>query len=507
LSRNPTTKRGLPQQETADFSLLAGERARGPALAWIRTVALLLLAMVAGLVLALHKIFESDMWWHMAQGREAAFGNLVKTNLFSGAYSSYPQLFTSWLFELGSYGSWKLGGSAGVQFEMAALLALAFILIYLACRRRSTILSVLAIEALGFFIIELRATPRPHVASLALMAASTLLVERAREMRSVTPLVWAAALVAFWSNVHAECVFGAALIGMFAMSELVFPSVLTRRQAWLAVAVAVAGTVANMVNPYGFGLFAYLWEGAHATQYVPIAELRPAYWPVYAPYFAYLAGGAGLLLFLRRKVAAWEWLVFSTFAVLGLWHVRFVALSFCATAPLIAVQLDTLVKPAWRIWLVAGVLCTGIAISPRSVADRFGLIGLGPEYIAPSDVLSDRAISFIRSSGLKGPCYNSNILGGYLSWHLYPQVAVFQDSRFQAYPAEFFAKMRDAYASQEDWDKLLAGVDWAVLALSRRGPLAGSGRFPEAIWATVYQDDAIGILVRRSGRFAALAAR
>jgi hypothetical protein len=83
-------------------------------------------------------------------------------------------------------------------------------------------------------------------------------------------------LIVFWSNVHAECLFGAALVGMFATGEFLLPTVLSKRQTWVALALAAAATAANMANPYGFGLFAYLWEGAHASQFVQIAELRPA---------------------------------------------------------------------------------------------------------------------------------------------------------------------------------------------------------------------------------------
>jgi hypothetical protein len=39
----------------------------------------------------------------------------------------------------------------------------------------------------------------------------------------------------------------------------------------------------------------------------------------------------------------------------------------------------------------------------------------------------------------------------------------------------------------------------------RPNALSGAGRFPSATWATVYEDDAVEILVRRSGRYRNLA--
>jgi hypothetical protein len=467
---------------------------------------LIALALAAGVLLGFHQTFETDMWWHLAEGREIAAGRLVRTNLFSGTYPNYPQVFTSWLFDLGAFRLWRTGGAAGIQAGEALTVAFTLALIYLACRRRASTPAALAIVAFGLFIIELRVTPRPHLASIALMAVCALVIERARELRSAVPLAWAVPLVALWSNIHAESFFGAAMVGMFAAGEWLLPKALSRRQAWIALALAAGCTAANMANPYGCGLFEYLWEGAHASQVVQLAELRPAYLPIYAIYFAYLFCGAGLMLWKPRKVALWELLVFGAFAALGLMHVRFVALSFCATAPIVAARLAEVFPRSVRVAIPLGAaLCAGMALSPWPVSVRFTRFGVGSNFLEPPDVVSAGAVSFIRSAGLNGTPFNSNNLGGYLTWKLYPELRVFQDSRFQAYPAELFANIHQAYASQKQWDQLMAGTDWAILSVTQRGPLSGAGRFPPDQWALVYRDTAVGIMLRRSGRFGALA--
>ena len=110
----------------------------------------------------------------------------------------------------------------------------------------------------------------------------------------------------------------------------------------------------------------------------------------------------------------------------------------------------------------------------------------------------------MQQAGLEGPVFNSHNLGGYIAWSLYPRVRVFQDSRLQAYPPEHFRRIIDASRSQDDWNTLVAGVDWAMISVPRPNQLSGAGRFPAADWATVYLDDAIEIVVRRSGKFARL---
>jgi hypothetical protein len=89
---------------------------------------------------------------------------------------------------------------------------------------------------------------------------------------------------------------------------------------------------------------------------------------------------------------------------------------------------------------------------------------------------------------------------------LYPSALVFQDARLQAYPAAHFRAIIDASKSPEAWARLTGGVDWAVVSLTRVNDLSGVGKFDPAEWGTAYRDEAIEILVRRSGAFGALAA-
>ena len=52
------------------------------------------LILVGAVVLAFRPIYEPDLWWHLAQGRENAQGRFVRTNVFSFGYGDYRQLST-----------------------------------------------------------------------------------------------------------------------------------------------------------------------------------------------------------------------------------------------------------------------------------------------------------------------------------------------------------------------------------------------------------------------------
>src|SRR5207237_2452255 len=139
---------------------------------------------------------------------------------------------------------------------------------------------------LGRFVLEPRAIPRPHLAAFAGMAACALLIERARDRASATPLAWAVPVVALWSNLHVESLLGVLFVMLFATAEFVRPMALASRgEAIRAVAIGAAAVAATMANPYGWGLLRYLAENRHVPQFLNIAELRPAYLPNYRAFF------------------------------------------------------------------------------------------------------------------------------------------------------------------------------------------------------------------------------
>lgn len=471
-----------------------------------RATALVVLAVAAGaVILSFRPIYEPDLWWHLAQGRENAAGRLVRTNVFSFTHPDYRQRFTPWLFDTAAYLAWAAAGGAGIQALQMLLLTLTLLLLYFACRARAPavdVTSTAAVLFVGFFILEPRAIPRPHLVSFAGMAACSLLIERAAARRSAAPLLWAVPGIALWSNFHVECVFGVVLIGILAVVELARPVTLTRREALRASIIAIACGVATMANPYGWGLIAYLYENWSVPQMLNIAELQPPPLSPYRAFFLYLIACAVLLAWQRRTLRIWEVVAAATFAALGVRYLRLTPLILLVTAPMVASRVAALAARGIDSRAVAfAALCVGLAVSRIPVRLLATELAFGTRAVAPDAFFSAEGMAFAKRAGLEGPVFNSYNLGGYLAWMLYPQVQIFQDSRLQAYPSEHFLSILVASRSQRDWDVLVADVDWAVLSVPRPNQLSGPGRFPPGEWATVFRDRAVEILVRRRGKY------
>ena len=468
----------------------------------MRRAPLLISAIAAAAILSFRPIYEPDLWWHLAHGRENVSGHIVRTNLFSFNYGDYRQRYTSWLFDTGSFAAWRIAGPVGIQAGQALLLTAALLILFAACRVRAPAWSAGAVLAIGFFILEPRAIPRPHLVSFAGLAACTWLSERAMAQRTAAPLWWTVPLIAGWSNFHVECVFGVLLLALFSTAELIRPSWLTRHEAWKALWITTVAGLATMLNPYGWGLGAYLYENLSVPRIVAIAELQPPRLPAYRAFFAYLVLTAGLLIAQPRRLTLSEGAAAIVFGALGLMHLRETPLVLLATAPMVATRLAALTTHGIDYRAIVVTMFAGaLALSRIPVPLLFTEFHAGRGAVEPTQFFSPQALQFIQQKGLDGPVFNSHNLGGYLAWSLYPRVRIFQDSRLQAYPPEHFRRIIEASASQEAWNAVVAGVDWAVISVSRPNQLAGTGRFPPGDWASVYQDDAIEIVVRRKGKF------
>jgi hypothetical protein len=465
----------------------------------IATAALLVaVALAAACALSFRPIYEPDLWWHLAQGREVAAGRLVHTNVFNALYASYPQPYTPWLFDLGAYVAWRLAGGTGIQIAQAAVLTLTFVLVFCAARERTATAAVIAVLVLGWFVLEPRAIPRPHLASFAGMAACALLIEHARRRASATPLVWAVPVIGLWSNLHVESLLGVLLVMLFAAAEAVRPMALPhRREALRALGIGAACLAATMANPYGWGLARYLAENRHVPEFLAIAELRPAYLPNYRAFFLYLGVCSVLLLWRARATAWWEVVVTIVFAALGVKYLRFTPLIFLVTAPLLAERLGWLMaRGIDGRAIVVTMLAAGLVTARQPLA-AFTRLEVGNRAVAPPEFFPPNFAQIAGNAGLHGPVFNSMNLGGFVAWELYPQAQIYQDTRLQAVPSQHFLSILKASRSPEEWEAMLRGIDWAVISLPRPNQLSGAGHFREPVWITVFEDQAVRIVVRR----------
>ena len=151
----------------------------------VATAALLFVA-----ALQVHRLDDSDTWWHLATGRLiAATGSVPRVDPFSYAAAGTPWINRQWLFEIGLYGLWRAAGPAAAALGIGALFLIAFACAYRLARRY---LPAWAAASLVFVAAEAaveRFTIRPEAATLCVLAVELLLLDGAISWGTVVALV------------------------------------------------------------------------------------------------------------------------------------------------------------------------------------------------------------------------------------------------------------------------------------------------------------------------------
>ena len=269
------------------------------------------------------------------------------------------------------------------------------------------------------------------------------------------------------------------VVALFAAAELVRPAALDRREAARALVIAALCGLATMATPYGWGAIRYLFENLSVPSMFEIAELAPPYLPGYRAFYVYLVVWAVILLSQPKQLRLWEVVVGAAAAALGLRFLRLTPLLVIVTAPMLASRAAVFIAHGLDARAILATTLVAVALVSRiPLTTLASTWRIGGDAIAPPAFFSTRAVDFARAEGLDGPLFNSNNLGGFLAWSLFPPPRIFQDSRLQAYPREHWIAIQRAERSPADWDRLVAPVDWAMLSIARPGPLSGVGRFP-----------------------------
>jgi hypothetical protein len=474
-----------------------------------------LLVFVAGL--ALHPMAESDLFFRIKAGQEILIHHgLPGRNLFSFTYPDFPDLDTSWLFEVGAAAIYRLGGFPGLVVAKTLVLLGTFAGAYVVCRKRGAgaVSSALALAAAAFVGRE-RFVERPHLFSfageVATLAAIDAVVEGGASAGGRVGVAFLATVVV-WANLHAGVFVAPVLVGAAALGAALERSGGARRLALLAAGAAL-GTLAT---PVGVGLYRYLRLHLELPVLHPVDEFRAPTWISDAPLYVYAVGLLPLVATARRLscppssgIGLRALAPAIALGALTVHAVRFGADFALVSAPLLALALTAwggrlaarwpaLRAPASTI--VAVALLVGFSVGPRLAAGSAFQGGIGLD----ARELPLAAIGFANENELRDRMYNDFEIGSYLLFEPvggYPRHRVFVDPRLPAYPVEMHRLLGRTDVGRDEWGAAMDrfGVQTALLAyagLNRRVSWWDPGR-----WALVFRGGDARVFVRRLPRY------
>ncbi|MBK9942268.1 MAG: hypothetical protein IPP13_11675 [Kouleothrix sp.] len=394
---------------------------------------LLLAALVLVFVAAAIMGVQSDTWWQLRAGEMIVrTGRIPITDPFSSTVPGGYWPNHEWLAELLFYAGYSLGGLPLLYLVCAALTTVAW---YGMAQLgegpwRARALALLA----GLPSQSVIWSVRPHMISLALTAATLVLLPRRRLHWLYPPLFL------LWANAHAGVAFGGVILVVACLVALVHDLPQWRAQPWhawpstrLALATLLSA-LATLINPLGLGLWRYVLASFGDTTRTYMSEWQPPSLDLPASYpFFVLVGlcAVALLAAWRSWYGPRDWtlivlaLLFGLLgfrsirhtAVFGLVAVPLLTRPFRGGAPMPAGQVRQGALNAALLLLLAGG----------------GTLLIGRQWASTAaPALSGQVVAAVRRC--EGVLYNTYDAGGPLIW-LVPERPVFVDNRQDPYPA------------------------------------------------------------------------
>ena len=424
---------------------------------WAQMIALTALYAAPALVCAhLAVVADPDVWWHLRTGQWILeHGNLPKTEPFSVFGAGKPWAAYSWLFELLVLQLFKgLGLTGLVAYTAGMVVAITAALHRLTRRLQQDFTVALLLTFAGSFCLISLWTPRSWLFSILFFVLELDVLMQARKTGKMRELYWLPLLFALWANLHVQFV-----IGLLALAVLVGETLLagwwsaieTRINPVRLCAVSAACLLATLVNPYGWKIYAVVYDLASQHGVMSqVSELKAIPFRGMQDYGVLLfALAAAAVIGRSRRLEVFELLLLA-FAVLvsfrslrDEWVVVVVASAIVARG----VQGDArnlFVVRAWAAPLVVAATCVVVFLGFRlqGVDNAFLSTELGKS-------LPVGAADFIKQKGLRGPVYDDYSWGGYLIWN--PGLSVVIDGRQNVYGDERINRNIATWGGVRNW--------------------------------------------------------
>ncbi len=495
-------------------------------------------AFVAGGYIAGTSFHDPDTCWLLAMGQKIVEQmGLPASDPFSyiGAKGTY--VVYQWLTEVLFYGAHQLFGGMSLIFFVAMVLVSAFLLIpvnFIADSKKEP-LACLMVVLLAFTASSYHILARPEIFSYLFLSLTLSLLVRHRQklpdMQTLGNLKWQLPLIfAAWANLHTGFTSGLialAFYGLAIISEHFFgkSKKITLPYIRNYILLFFGCLVATLINPYGFGLWQYIYHLFFSPFNPHIQELGPLTGDrmVEVTFYPFFVLSALVLFLLVRKLRPSQYsctglysLYVSTYVVASGFSCRRLIMfanivllyeaifllqnkksSATEQADLTFVQAlnlklsELLGEKAWMVIVVLVSLLGSFLISSRVSP---------PDIPQSSDAfrMPKMAMQLLRIRLPEGKVFNDAQYGDVLIWHMAAKgspVKVFVDTRFDMYGDEHMKNYYCIRNCQKGWKKLFDKYQFDWIFLPREGSLSGK-IWKSKDWKPIFYDNVSVIFIR-----------
>ena len=502
--------------------------------------------------LAIFKITEFDIWWHLRAGQYILSHHTVPTHdVFSFTAKGRPWITHEWLFEVIAFLIYQVGSLSGLILFNAFIVLLTFFFTFLTLRRLDVdVLIAAPLTIMAAFVVTFRAFTRPDVMTQCLLALYLLVLlsfKHVPAFRARRNRLWLLLVVQlFWANIHSGMILGFGLFALFGVTELL-QYYLSRHTGWLArTALPVADSAFILKLAGAMFLVSFLNPNLHKALLYPfIMTLEPVFsggirelqspllrmfWPADFFYCFVLLLVIGIVSFIlnRRRLELTSLAIFIISAATAVKALRNLPIFALLTLPLIALNfqqaafrnprpgvhrgaavrrgdppsvhtLQSYARPVLA--LIFAVVLVMVFTRGVNVTNYYRKPGLGYD----ARVFPVQAGDFVAEHNIRGNIFSTMEYGGYFLWRWYPEHLAFIDGRCDCYGRDFFEQYGRMFWSGPEFDSITRHYDINCCVLpeppsntTATRDYIGRTLGQRTDWSLVYWDDLALIYLRRT---------
>lgn len=458
----------------------------------------------------LYDIADPDFWSRLYCG--AAYlknGWVYYQDIFSFVETKSIWVDHEWLSGVIYFLLLKYIGPCGILFLKWFCIILEMWLIYLCIRQRCDVNVNILFLVIVLFALEpaFVSNIRPHNFTYIFFTFWLLILDHSR-INNTTKYLWILPLtIPLWVNLHAGCISGIALAGVFMVSQII-----EKKNFKPYLYLIPASTVLMLLNPYTYHYFDYVIAELTST-HDSIVEWDPV---VVLSYTEFLFFKALIILTLiafafskDQKMDPVGFILLLVFAYFGFKHARHNILFAIAAGIFIYERLVNIYlrlkeahlkkrseRSAQRIEFMGGVAFSIFAII-LFIPTIITLKPLSWNFTVPENEYPVNCVQFIKQNNLKGNMVLPFMWGGYVTWLLYPNIMVSIDGRHvEIFSLDVFHKNNDFYFARKDWEKMLEDYEVDILLLDWRKSPVYKKMLEDKNWKEVYKDARSAVMVR-----------
>jgi hypothetical protein len=473
------------------------------------------------IIVVLLPVQPHDYWWYLRLGKDVLqSGAVPAVDTYSSIQAGQPIVYQSWLSAVFLWLAYKTGAIPLTVLLVAALLGITYAMLWLLMReggvgpRLAALLTLLAglsgsnnwgvrpqLFAYPLFLAVLwillkwqkqSVESSRFVGGLAPDRTIAPFKAKGKPLWLLIPLSWA------WANLHGSFILFFILVGI----AFVFGTGDRKKLFW----VVLASLVVTLLNPRGL----ILWQSVIGTFTAPgIRDLSPEWLPPLNQgwqmniFFAWLILLAPLAAFARRRLSAFEWILFLAFSWFALTGIRYVIWDLFIISVLTAFLMPEFIVKKFDQSQDAKIPSLNFALGVLFLLMPLMLLpGIRESWWKQSPPALDPQTPVVAADWLNqhpelpSPMWNDVVFGSYLI-HATPSRSVWIDTRIQVI---YTAKQAEDYlfvqSAQPGWDAKLKDEGVNLLFLASTQPSLVNAVQNSNEWCEQYQDKVAFIFSR-----------